>query len=274
MLKLSDDHYCLPQIEALTDFGLMDSGTTEPMKIRGVDIETGERGQFVVKFINSSRMSAKSSCRELLGCWMARELDISVVEPVLVNINETFVSNLLGKNGYHSALKSIGLNYGSVYEAGYNLVPNNNFTLDYKLTEQAKMIFMFDMFIANADRGAGKPNVLSNGENLLVFDHELAFSFVDIISFLRNPKPWTIGAAEQEMYEKHYFYPYFRKQELDFSTLTDKLTCFNTEFWNKAIDFIPKLWKTDELNEIRNHLDSIIANKSIFAEQLTKIIAA
>lgn len=274
MFKLSDQNYRLPQIEALSDFGVMDTGTTEPMGIRGVDIDTGIRGQFVVKYINSSRMSAKSSCRELLGCWMARELEITVVEPVLVNISEAFVGNLIGKQGYQSALKSIGLNYGSVYEAGYNMVPNSNFALNGNLIEQAKTIFMFDMFIANADRGAGKPNVLSNGENLLVFDHELAFSFVDIISFLRNPKPWTIGAAEQEMYEKHYFYPYFRKQEIDFTSETNKLTCFNHSFWDKAFNHIPEEWKTDELNEIKNHLDSIIENKSIFAEQLTKIILA
>lgn len=273
MLKLTDPKYRLPYIEALADFNLMETGTTEPMGIRGVDIHTGKRGQYVVKYVNSSRMTAKSSCRELLGGWMAREIDIQVVEPVIVNISGEFVKLLLGKNGYQSALKSIGQNFGSVYEAGYNLFPNMRFSLDSNMLEQAKMVFMFDMFIANADRGAGKPNVLSNGTDLMVLDHELAFSFADILAFLRSKTPWIIGIAEREMYERHYFYPLLRRQEVDFSQQVDKLVAFNGSFWDKALSLIPTQWRTEELDTIKLYLDSIVDNRSVFATELTKILA-
>lgn len=272
-MKITNTNYRLPIIEALSDFDLMDTGTTEPMGIRGVDKLTGERGQFVVKFINSSRMSAKSSCRELLGCWMASELEIHVVEPVIINISTEFVSNILGKKGHQSALKSIGLNYGSLYESGYTIFPNINFVLDAHLMEQAKMIFMFDMFIANADRGAGKPNVLSNGDNLLILDHELAFSFADILPFLRNKEPWIIGDMEKEMYQSHYFFPFLNKREIDFSPFTNKLVWLNDNFWNKAFSLIPPEWKTPELDDIKLHLDSIVNNRQSFSDQLTKILA-
>ncbi len=266
MFKITEEEYNLPNIQALGGLGVMETGTTEPMKIRGVDIETGERGQFVVKFYNSSRMSAKSSCRELLGAWMARELDIKVIEPVIVNINEDFVNTISGERGYHSALKSIGLNFGSVYEAGYMELVKGNFRLEKHLLDQAKMIFVFDMFIANADRGAGKPNVITNSDSFLVFDHELAFSFADLLSFARNQEPWVISTSEKELYETHLFYPYLRRSNIDFSEQTERLSRINTRFWDRVNQFVPDEWRTEELADIKAHTGKIVENRSIFSK--------
>ena len=273
MRKITDAEYRLPYIEALSAFEIMDTGTTQPMAVWGVDTTTGERRKFVVKFVGSSRMSAKSSCRELLGCWIARQLDIHVVEPAIVNISPEFVTILSGQRGYQSALKSIGFNFGSVYEAGFSEFPQTGFLLGNTLMEQAKMVFMFDMFIANADRGAGKPNVLSDGDTLLVLDHELAFSFVEILPFLRNKTPWILGAAEKEMYTSHYLYPFLHRQEIDFEPFTEKLVAIDDAFWNKAFAMIPEGWKTEELPDIKTHLDSMVANRASFSEHLTKIVA-
>lgn len=272
MYKITDEKYRLPYIEALAGMGVMDTGTTEPMKIRGVDSVTGDRGQYVVKYIKSSRMSEKSSCRELLGAWMARELEINVIEPVIINITREFAETLLGEKGYHSALKSVGLNFGSVYEAGYMELVKGSFKLQDQLLEQAKMIFMFDMFVANTDRGAGKPNVITNSDNFLVFDHELAFSFADLLSFARNPEPWTIGLAEKDLYESHLFYPYLSGADLDFTVQTEKLTLINSNFWNRVNEFVPTEWRTDEIEDIKTHTEKIIANRNIFSNELTKIL--
>jgi hypothetical protein len=274
MQKLTDSEYRLPLIEAMGSFELMDTGTTQPMAIRGVDTVTGKRGQFVVKFRNATRMSIKSSCYELLGAWMAREIDIKAVEPVLVNISEKFVSTLRGQYGYNAAYKSIGFNFGSVYEAGYQIIPNTKFSIDGLLVEQAKRIFMFDMFISNADRGAGKPNVLSNGDEFLVFDHELGFSFINMLPFLRNKTPWILSHLEKEMYNQHFFFPLLKGNDYDFSQHIGLLERFNDNFWNKAMQWIPSDWQTEELVEIREYLDSIITNRNIFADQLTKILAS
>lgn len=272
-MKITDSQYRLPLIEALSAFELMDTGTTEPMAIWGVNKETGERGKFVVKFINSPRMSPKSSSRELLGCWIANELDIKVVEPVIVNISQDFANTIAGQKGYQSALKSLGHNFGSVYEEGYSLFPNTNFKLNASLMEQAKALFMFDMFIENADRGGGKPNVLSNGRDLLVLDHELAFSFTSILPFLRNKKPWLFGDTEKELYISHYLYPFLHGQEIDFKPFTEKLVVINDSFWERAQLLIPDSWKTDEIQDITSHLNLIVKNRQSFSEQLTKILA-
>jgi hypothetical protein len=63
MAKVTDTTYRLPTIEALSSFDQM-IGTTSPMAIWGVDTETGERGQYVVKYKNQNRMSASASAFE------------------------------------------------------------------------------------------------------------------------------------------------------------------------------------------------------------------
>ena len=43
MLKITDNSYTLPQIKALAGIHVMSTGTTEPMLIRGVDMDSGAR---------------------------------------------------------------------------------------------------------------------------------------------------------------------------------------------------------------------------------------
>lgn len=272
-MKLTDKGYRLPIIEALGGFGLMESGTTQPMRIRGVDVETGSRDHFVVKFRNGNRMSEKACAFELIGAWMAMELDIPVVEPVLVNIGEEFTSTILGKPGYTSAIKSVGINFGSRYREGYSMLVKSPSIVPNTMESMARNIFTFDQFISNADRShnpAQKPNVLSDGNQYLILDHEMAFSFLSLLSFLRNKTPWLLGPSENEMLIGHIFYPYLRQRAHDFKPFCERLVCFNDEFWSKANSFMPDSWKGDFLLEIQSYLGSITENKETFAEELTK----
>jgi hypothetical protein len=90
--KITDPEYSLPQIQALSGMRVLSTGTTEPMLIRGVDMNTGSRGQFVVKFTKGPRMSTTSACFETLGVWIGKELGLNVVEPVIIHIGQDFVS--------------------------------------------------------------------------------------------------------------------------------------------------------------------------------------
>lgn len=272
MLKITNENYRLPQIHALEGLGLMETGTTAPMKIRGVDIETLERGQYIVKFHNSGRMSIKSSCRELLGAWIAQELGLNVIEPVVVDINENFLQLIIGKSGYQAAQKSVGFNFGSVYKAGFQELVEGKNIISNSLLKQAQLVFMFDMFISNADRGAGKPNVMTDGSELLIFDHELGFSFADLLSFSQNPQPWIIGPSEREMFESHYFYKNLRYKQINFRPIVERLDLIDDSFWQSVDKHLPTNWKSDDVTKIRAYLTKIVENKDIFAQQLTNVL--
>lgn len=274
MTKITDSSYRLPKIEALSAFDVFDEGTTEPLAIWGVDQDTGERGQYVVKFKNSGRMSITSSAFELIGAWMAKELHLPAAEPVLVNISPDFIDTALkGKEGYRNALKSLGLNFGSKYISGYSNIPNSPLVLPNGLEKTIELIYVFDMFIANTDRGHQKPNVSSNGAQLLIYDHELAFSFLQLVTFARNSTPWILNDADKELYKNHFYYKWLRERKPDLTEPVMQLGCFNSDFWTRVYSFLPQEWQTDQVLEIEPYLSGIIENLHYFAESLNKTIS-
>lgn len=270
-MRFSDSSYRLPQIEALRANRVMSSGTTLPMSLEGVDRTTGDRGQFVVKFIKSTRMSEKASAKELIAAWIAMELDLPVVEPVIIHISEDFVKNMRSHNGFVSASQSVGENFGSRYKSGFQeILVAQKFS--GKMEADSLRIFGFDLFITNADRGHQRSNVNTNGEEFLIFDHEMSFSHVSILSFLRSKRPWIISEHEKTLYEKHVFYPYLKNKEQDFTNFASDLQRIDDSFWEKVETLLPAAWNTPEVGEIRDYLSEIVKHRDEFADQLTQTL--
>jgi hypothetical protein len=273
MAKVTDTTYRLPTIEALSSFDQM-IGTTSPMAIWGVDTETGERGRYVVKYKNQNRMSASASAFEYLGAWMAREIELNATEPVAINISEDFVSTLAGRNGFKAASQSLGLNFGSKYVAGVTQIPPTGFTLTKEQTEQAKQLFVLDLFMQNTDRGHVKPNVGLHQDKLFVYDHELAFSFLRMLPSFRNKTPWVLDPADSELYKKHFFYRYLKGQEEDFSEQVNELTKLNDDFWRCIDQHMPQEFKVHELTEIKDYLLPFLKYLSEFAASIHKTMTS
>ncbi|MBS4072154.1 MAG: hypothetical protein KGZ90_12535 [Algoriphagus sp.] len=268
-MRFSDSQYYLPQIEALRANRVMSSGTTLPMSLEGVDRVTGVRDQFVVKFVKSPRMSPASSAKELIAAWVAMELDLPVVDPVIIHISQPFVESMRGYDGFIHASQSLGENYGSRYKAGFEeLLAGQKFS--GKMETDALRIFGFDLFVTNSDRGHQKNNVNTNGEEFLIFDHELSFSHVTILPFLRTKTPWIVLDHEKTLYQKHVFYPYLKGKVQDFSTFASDLQRIDDAFWQKVETLLPTAWNTSEVGEIRAYLTEIVNHRDEFADQLTQ----
>ncbi|NJN28602.1 MAG: hypothetical protein HC819_22800 [Cyclobacteriaceae bacterium] len=274
MVKVTDSTYRLPTIEALSSFGVFESGATLPMRVWGVDRETGERGQYVVKYKNQSRMIGSASSFEFLGAWMAQEIGLNAAEPVAINISENFVSTLSGRDGFKAASQSIGLNFGSKYVAGVTQIPPTGFTLTNEQIEQAKQLFVLDLFMQNTDRGHVKPNVGLHQDDLFVYDHELAFSFLRLLSFARSKTPWILDPADSELYKKHFFYRYLKGQEEDFSEQVNELTKLNDDFWRCVNQHMPVDFKVDELTKIKDYLLPFLNHLSEFAASIHKTMTS
>lgn len=274
MAKVTDKSYRLPTIEALSSFDLFESGTTLPMAIWGVDTETGERGQYVVKYKNQNRMSASASAFEFLGAWMASEVGLNAAEPAAINISEEFVGTLAGRDGFKAASQSMGVNFGSKYIPGIAQIPPSGFTLTNEQMLQAKLLFVLDLFMQNIDRGHQKPNVgLQNGE-LFIYDHELAFSFLRQLPFLRSKTPWELNPSDSELYKKHFFYPYLKGQEEDFSEQVRGLKAINNDFWNYVDKHMPTEFKVNELIEVKDYLIPFLDNLGEFLASIHKTMTS
>lgn len=270
--KITDAKYILPQIQALSATRVLSTGTTEPMLIRGVDMDSGSRGQFVIKFTKGPRMSTTSACFETLGVWIGKELGLNVVEPTVVHVEQDFVDTIAGRDGFQNARNSIGINYGCTYVEGYMELIDGRAFLSKNLISEAQNIFAFDMFISNSDRGAGKPNVLTNGHNFLIYDHELAFSFIMLLPFLRNKTPWILGDAEKEMYNKHHFFSHLRHTKIDFFEFTERFTKIDNHFWGRVSELMPIQWQGSHIEDIKLYLSLITDHRGIFAKQLEQTL--
>ncbi len=267
--KITDYDYSLPIIEAQDDIKTLSAGRNKPLLLRGMCQNTFEKDDYVVKFKNSKEMSIESSARELLASFIALQLELSVPTPVLINISDGFVKTMKGKESYIDALNSIGINFGCRFMAGYtDVVKNQTFTENQK--SQLNEIFPFDIFISNSDRRIDKPNLLTDGSNILIFDHELAFGFV--FDIFKNKTPWEFRPQDKEWIKNHFLYPYLKNKFPDFSILINKLTRIDDVFWNKAFSLIPQDWNTQQLIEIKGYTESLIIHKDLFLQELKNIL--
>jgi hypothetical protein len=269
--KITHPDYFLPVVEAIQGIETFRTGATEPMLIRGICRTTQEKSDYVVKYINSPRMSIDASCRELLAAFIAKELEMNVAEPAIINVTPEFVDSLGGKAAIKYASNSIGLNFGTKYfgQGFFEFIRNQHLTA--KQFEQAERIFALDIFISNADRNVDKQNMLTDGEKIMIFDHELAFGFV--LDIIKNPTPWIIGDAERYWIKNHFFYPALRENEHNFDNFVESFEVLDQNFWDKAVVLIPDEWKTQQVDQIKTNLTALIKNKSIFLQELYKVLS-
>lgn len=242
------------------------------MIVRGVYTQTGLRGEFVVKLKGSDQMWQGSSLNEILASFIALELNFQVPDPVVINISEEFLETMRHRhNNFSIASKSLGFNFGTVLKDGYQeVVPGQ--TLNPDLKAKLCEMFAFDVLLGNSDRRKDKPNFLTNGKDLLIYDHELAFSFTQVLPFARNPNPWLISQADVEWLSNNFCYHHLKGNNFDFSNFAARLSVINDGFWEKALEVIPKEWQNEQFDIIRSYLTKIIENREQFALELNRVL--
>lgn len=272
MTKITDSYYYLPVIQAHRASDELKSGTTIPMLVSGFDSKTFKEGQYVVKYMAAPRMDQNAACRELIAAWIGMEIGLNVAEPVAIEITSEFVETLLGRSGYENAVKSVGLNFGTVFKQGFIAFLPQTLRWNDFLFEQASDVFGFDLFISNTDRGHIKPNIMTNGSEFFLFDHELAFSFLMLLSFAKSTTPWIIGETEKDLYTNHFFFSYLKENKYNFENIIERLALIDNNFWEKVEVLIPKPWRTNQVKEIRDYLSGIVENRVVFQESLSNIL--
>ena len=92
-------------------------------------------------------------------------------------------------------------------------------TISAIMLPMAAAIFVFDAIIQNPDRRGTNPNCLIRGNDLRIFDHELAFAHEIIIGW--RP-PWVAGGLNTlERPGNHIFRNGLRRQAIDYGPIRD-----------------------------------------------------
>ena len=261
----------LPYLFALRFHNQMSSGANKPILITAVDKEKGKHKECVTKLMGAERMRPEAAAFELLASFIAWEWKIFVVEPVLIEISPNFVETLRRTDSYITATKSIGLNYGSIYERNYQTLPALQ-KLNKNQILQAQKIFAFDVFISNVDRTFNKPNSMFNADEIIIYDHELSFSF--LYNILPASEPWNISDSDRTNWiEKMFLFPKIKGILFPEKEILRCLDRFNNKFWQKASSLIPQEWQTDHFFKIQKTLNLIVNHKKLFVRNLKWVVA-
>lgn len=276
MSKITDADYYLPHIFAVSPLGEAGNGTTAPVIIRGMNEKTADESkEYYLKPTAAHRMSARASMFELLAAFMAKQLDLNVAEPVLINVSKDFTELCRDKSYYKKIADSIGINFGTINFGGGFITWLPETSLSFSLEEEALRIFVFDMLIQNADRGHMKENLNTNGKELKIFDHESAFSYIRLIGSSAK-KEWLLdeNGTEKDLIFKHIFHRYLKgKKSLRIDEVIDSIKSLDKEFWKKAENLIPSEWMDVSFQKIKQHTRNVVNNVSAFKTEIRRVLS-
>jgi hypothetical protein len=123
---------------------------------------------------------------ELVASRLADYFGVPVPAPALVSIEPAFAELVAANQPAHSQRMrgSIGLNFGSRQLNDVMTWPVDKSIPD-AMWATAVSIFAFDALIQNPDRKFNpNPNLFSRGDQIFIYDHELAFSFIETSTIL------------------------------------------------------------------------------------------
>ncbi|NLR77029.1 HipA family kinase [Chitinophaga eiseniae] len=270
MNKITDPSYILPNVHALALFDQFEGSANKPLLIDGIETQSHERGEYVVKLRAAERLSNEAFQRELIAAFIAMELDIPCVQPAVITVSSDFVDTLKGDNSWQVANKSLGYNFGSKYMTGYNTIilgaPLSNEELKH-----AQNIFLFDLLIQNTDRTTTKPNMLSNSREIIILDHEIAFGFVlDIFPSI----PGTFKETDLLWIKLHCLLDKVKNTNVDLDEFCNKIGRLDESFWERVWQLTPTEWASrDQFLKIRNFVLGILTQIDKFKVELKRIIS-
>jgi hypothetical protein len=137
-------------------------------------VEADDDGLYVAKFTGAGQ-GVLALTAELIGCEIARALELPVPETVFVELDASIGRNEPDSEIRELLMRSAGLNLGIDYLPGSFM-----FDAAARLTPDphiAAAIVWLDAFISNVDRTARNPNLLWWHRKLYCIDHGAALYF-------------------------------------------------------------------------------------------------
>ncbi len=134
--------------------------------------------------------------------------------------------------------------------------------------QTAVEIFAFDALVQNPDRRYGNSNLMVNGDNLLVFDHEIAFSF--LVDILPSPTPWRMD--RQQYLTDHVFYRQLKSQAIDLTNFTSRLARLSEADFEQILAEVPAEWNNEDAGKIGMHLGAMRDHAEEFAEEVRRFL--
>lgn len=245
----------------------MTSGATSPALFNCEDEYCQAAGDYVLKL--RGFIQRTGSLRELLGTKLAAHFELPVPEPAIITLEQPLADliTLSDPSKAHIINGSVGLNFGSKEAIGHSVWPVDR-SIPAPLWETARNIFAFDALVQNADRSFANPNLFVCGDDVLIFDHEKAFSF--LLDVLPSPAPWLMN--RQQYLTNHVFYRQLKSQDIDLKDFTRKLTGLTDATLDQMIAESPAEWNNEDAQKIAQHLRAVRNHAEEFTEDIRRFL--
>lgn len=234
------------------------SGKSRPALIVAQS-ESGEFVELVAKFAESCERKEIALAVEVIGACLAGDLGLPVPEPLIVELPVEWLAVL--PKDYRSVAGNAAFAFGSKLVSGQWPHWSQTSKLSETMVQTAASIFAFDALIDNVDRRNENPNCLVSGNQIRIFDHEMAWT-----QKLFASKPWQLGSLRDFANPgNHIFRNELLSCVIDFEAIKENWLNLNDEKIAGYGAAVPVEWANDkgtitriltEISEVRNNIDA------------------
>jgi hypothetical protein len=261
----SKQRFSLHHEEANIFHRQMPGGRNRPLLL-GV----GENGNLECVVKIRSRVEGGNSALVYLKEWVAaalgKMLNIPVPQPFAVKITNEF-ANSQSIPLREELLKSTGLAFGSEFKAGFSSWVTSAL-LPSELRESAADLVAFDVMIHNPDRRKENSNVMTRHNELLVFDHDMAFSFLELI-IGQKIDPWLDPCSYIQAH--HIFSGQFGRNLPTLANFRQAVTLITDDDLELIRKQIPEEWARDNQNSLDQIVLTVKKRRDHVSEWLSEV---
>lgn len=258
-----------PRLRAVQFIRFMTSGRTGPVLLGCEDDSGTAAGEYVVKLKAGIERGERGLLAELVAARLAQHFQIAMPEPAIIQL-EPDAAEVFAQAAprYPERFReSVGPNFGTKVVTGFGIWPVDNPVPDVML-DQAASVFAFDALIDNPDRRFNNPNLFVKGDRLLVFDHELAFSFLLAIGL--PTQPWTLEG--QSYLQQHALYRGIRGRRPNWAQFSARLKDLADGMIAGIDSDVPPQWRGGDIERIGARLRVMRDHADTFMEAIRRFI--
>lgn len=155
---------------------------------------------------------------EAIGACLAGDLGLPVPEPFLVDLDPAFISAVTEPAQKQRMAASNPVAFGSKLMPSQYTTWSTGMSLSISMLPVAAAVFAYDGIAQNFDRRDGNPNCKVKGDQIRIFDHDMAFA--NYLPILFWQPPWTVGGLKHfEKNGAHIFWSGLKGKQIDFDPI-------------------------------------------------------
>ncbi|AQR74096.1 hypothetical protein BXU08_10920 [Sphingomonas sp. LM7] len=221
--------------------------------------------EVVAKLAAGCDQGVTSLSMEVVSALLAGDLGIPIPEPFLLQLDPDFIDIIPNAEWAGLARTGCGVAFGSrLLPSAYSAWISGTVPVG-KMTATAAGILLFDAVIENPDRRAANPNCLVRGEEIRIFDHELAFPPM----LIGVPRPWILGALNfMEQPGQHIFRDALKGREVDWNPILASWQGLSNAQFDDYEAVLPPEWEAargafraaiDKIKAVRENIEGCVA---------------